>query len=883
MLKDASFTVADNDFYEPLASAHPGRRYVPSGLGAGWTEHTADVWTHWTPGAVDHPQQGWKVHVSSSLANADAVLDVVAGACAQLNVPFKHLTGRRFFLWLHSKHGSRVQSGKFCTLYPPTPQVAHEVLERLGRDLAGVAGPYVLTDRRYGDSQCVSYRYGAFRARHDLQADGTERPTMLSLSGAEVPDERRAEFLLPEGVQDPFAPPPLQPTGDDPVSFHGYTFDAVLRHTNSGGVYRAHTADGREVVIKEARAHNGYAGEQDAKTRLEHEYLALRAVHARVPGLCPEPIEFFTEWEHTYLVTELVPGRTLVKWTVATTPVIHAGESPEVFADYYRRCRAILDRLGAQLAALHELGYAFIDVGPGNVLIDDDDTVRLVDFEATQRVDHPPGVLGTPGFEPPELRAPGARAGIDPRYVDAYGLAAIAQLLVFPINEVVQRSPETLDHLHADLADLAPVPTELWHAATRFRPETASRRLPTPDSVRESPREALRHLRDRTAEALQSMADPTHPRRVYPTIPDGHASNTRCVAYGTAGVLHALSLAGREVDPAVVARLRDDSLRNRRKTPPGLLFGNAGIAWVLADLGEHDAAATLLAEATEHRLTRTAAGWGGGAAGVAMTHLSFYCRTGDPSHLDQARRLLDALPHGDALIPLLGADNASGLVHGRPGVALALYYLAALTGAPEPFERGIRLLREELAHAEPMPVDALGFRVSDSDRRNMPYLACGAAGYVHVLARYLTRRPDPELARTLRRCLRTVSIRFTTASGLFYGQSGLALAHAEVAAALPEHDPVGYDPTRLTALFKHAVPHPSGVRWPGSHGSRLSADLWTGSAGVLVALEQALTGTPDPLFTLDRYVNDLPASGYVREEGSENNAGDPAAPVGARS
>ena len=461
------------------------------------------------------------------------------------------------------------------------------------------------------------------------------------------------------------------------------------------------------------------------------------------PGLCPEPIEFFTEWEHAYLVTELVPGRTLVKWTVATTPVIHAGESPEVFADYYRRCRAILDRLGAQLAALHELGYAFIDVGPGNVLIDDDDTVRLVDFEATQRVDHPPGVLGTPGFEPPELRAPGARAGIDPRYVDAYGLAAIAQLLVFPINEVVQRSPETLDHLHADLADLAPVPTELWHAATRFRPETASRRLPTPDSVRESPREALRHLRDRTAEALQSMADPTHPRRVYPTIPDGHASNTRCVAYGTAGVLHALSLAGREVDPAVVARLRDDSLRNRRKTPPGLLFGNAGIAWVLADLGEHDAAATLLAEATEHRLTRTAAGWGGGAAGVAMTHLSFYCRTGDPSHLDQARRLLDALPHGDALIPLLGADNASGLVHGRPGVALALYYLAALTGAPEPFERGIRLLREELAHAEPMPVDALGFRVSDSDRRNMPYLACGAAGYVHVLARYLSAPPRP--------------------------------------------------------------------------------------------------------------------------------------------
>ena len=273
--------------------------------------------------------------------------------------------------------------------------------------------------------------------------------------------------------------------------------------------------------------------------------------------------------------------------------------------------------------------------------------------------------------------------------------------MVFPLNDVVQRSPETLDHLRADLSDLAPVPSQLWQAATRFRPTTSTRRLPSPDAVREAPREALRRLRDRTAEALESMGDPAHPRRVYPTIPDGHVTNTRCVAYGTAGVLHALRLAGRTVDPAVVARLRDDSLRHRRRTPPGLMFGNAGIGWVLADLGEHDAAATLLAEATGHRLTRTAAGWGGGAAGVAMTHLAFYCRTGDPTHLDHARRLLDTLPRGDALRPLLGADNASGLVHGRPGVALALYYLAALSGAPEPFERGVRLLREELALAEP--------------------------------------------------------------------------------------------------------------------------------------------------------------------------------------
>ncbi|HEX4703880.1 MAG TPA: hypothetical protein VH352_17255, partial [Pseudonocardiaceae bacterium] len=57
-----------------------------------------------------------------------------------------------------------------------------------------------------------------------------------------------------------------------------------------------------------------------------------------------------------------------------------------------------------------------------------------------------------------------------------------------------------------------------------------------------------------------------------------------------------------------------------------------------------------------------------------------------------------------------------------------------------------------------------------------------------------------------------------------------------------------------TALFKHAVPHDTGIRWLGDDGSRFSAELWTGSAGVLLAVSRLLTNAADPLFTLDRYV-----------------------------
>ncbi|MEU8898661.1 class III lanthionine synthetase LanKC [Nocardia sp. NPDC048505] len=841
MLHDAAFLLTDPDYFRPIEYSDPGPRFAPAAPPAGWTRSESGVWTHWLPPEVALPDQGWKVHVSSALENTHLVLDIVAGVCAELGVPFKHLTGRAFFGWLHSKHGSRVQSGKFCALYPPTPQRAHEVLIRLERALYGIAGPYVLTDRRFGESQCVSYRFGAFRPRYRLQADGSKLPTMRALDGTEIPDERRPEFFLPAGVVDPFGPPPEPADTAGEVSFHGYTFEEVLQHSNAGGAYRVRDSHGGACFVKEARGHNGYVGARDARQRLEHEYLTLRALHAAAPGLAPRPIELFTEWENTYLVTEFVPGRTLTSWMVATTPLIHAGADPASFAGYYRRCRHILEQLTEQIQTLHRLGYAFVDISPGNVLVADDDTVRLIDVEAVQRLDHPLGLLSTPGFTPPELRTAAARAEADPRYVDAYALAALAQTLIFPMHEAAERSPQSLAHLHADLADVAAPPAPLWDAALRYRRDSGEQRLPDPETVRADPITALAWLRDRTADALERMAEPGHPISVYPLGPKGYGTNTRGVAHGTAGVLHALRSAGRTIDPAVRTRLRDESLAARDDTCPGLMFGNAGIALVLDDLGEREAAATLLAAAGAHRLATESATWGGGAAGIAMAYLLFHRRTGDPGHLEQAHRLLSALPAD--LRPLLGADNAGGLLHGRPGPALALYYLATLTGEQRSFDHGLRLLHEELAHAELRPGDALEFRTSERDLRVMPYLASGSAGYALVASRYLRRHDDPVLAEALRRCLRSAGIRFTAAPGLFHGQAGMALAQAD--SGLP------LDPARWTALFKYAIPGATGVRWLGGHGQRLSADLATGSAGVLLALHHALTGSPDPLFTLD--------------------------------
>jgi hypothetical protein len=846
-----SFLVADKDYYEPWDSADPGRLFHAGPMPAGWQRRDSGAWTHCGPAGLDLPEQGWKVHVSSSLANARSVLAVVSLACVDLGVPFKHLAGRRMFLLAHDKHAPRVQSGKFCTLYPPSHDDGLELMRRLAAELSGISGPFVLTDRRFGASECVSYRYGAFRARTRIDPDGTRVNTMVGLDGREIDDERRPAFHLPDGVSDPFRETTPEPSAGGPVTLRGYTYEAVLRHSNAGGAYRFRDPDGGQVFLKEAKAHNGYSGDgADAKTRLTAEYLLMRAIHGRAPGLCPRPLELFHHWEHSYLVMELIPGMSLYRWMVANNPALRAGTHGAAFAGYHRRCLALLDQLDAQLRTLHELGYVFIDLSPTNVLVDEDDQIRLVDFEAVQPIDEVRRIMGTPGYLHPEPRTV---AEHDPRELDRFGLAALALLLVFPLHEVVERHPRALDHLHADLTDLAPVPPRLWRWATGVHERTGEPRLPAPRTVRADPLAELRRLAERTADAVEAMAQPGHSTRVYPTNPLGYQTNTRAVAAGTAGVLHALHRAGRGCAPAVIRRLRDESVAAVESTAPGLLFGSAGIACVLAELGELDAAESLLAAAAGHPLNATSASLGSGAAGTALGLLIHHRRTGADRWLDLARQLVQRIPDGAELTAQLSQTRKSGLVGGRTGVALALYHLYRHTGDTRLFTRGMRLLGEELAYAQPLSTDGLGFKISHADSRVFPYVFAGSAGYAAVLSRYLARHPDAEFdldagtdlraGEALERCLRACASRFAVLPGLFSGLAGLAVTMADAGRRLGRPELVDAALTSARGLFRYAIPVEHGVGWLGEPGQRLSADLWSGSAGILLALHHLTTLT----------------------------------------
>jgi hypothetical protein len=114
---------------------------------------------------------------------------------------------------------------------------------------------------------------------------------------------------------------------------------------------------------------------------------------------------------------------------------------------------------------------------------------------------------------------------------------------------------------------------------------------------------------------------------------------------------------------------------------------------------------------------------------------------------------------------------------------------------------------------------------------------------------------DERLAAAVPRMLAPLRLSYTVFAGLFQGMAGFAFA-------LADHGLVADDPDSRRAalkagrqLFKYALPHDDGVRFFGDRGMRQSAELWSGSAGVLLSLSHVLDPRPDALFTVDALID----------------------------
>ncbi|MCP2337641.1 class III lanthionine synthetase LanKC [Actinomadura rupiterrae] len=910
------YCLADLFFYDKL-----GRRQnevsdfpiVARPVPEGWVRHDSDVWMYYAPnGEGTLPPQGWKIHVSARLDDAERALDAVWDYCVPRGIVFKYLRGRSVLLMRNSKAASRGASGKLVTIYPRDENECEVILKELDELLDGVEGPYILSDLRYADGP-LFVRYGGFAERRCPGKDGELVAAIENADGELIPDVRGATFAVPEWVTLPsFLEPHLEARNSVRVDEMPYDFESVLHFSNGGGVYLARDrSSGERVVLKEARPHAGLdVIGRDAVTRLKHE----RDILQRLAGLdaVPALLGYFVLGEHHFLVEEFVDGNPLQRQIVQRYPLTKAGAGEDAIAEYAAWALGMHAEVEALVGQLHERGVVFGDLHPNNILVTASGRLCLIDYEvAVLASEQARTTLANPAF-----LAPRDRRGLD---VDRYALACLRYYLFAPQTTITLLMHRPKARQLADvIAETFGVPRAGFDdaIATLMGPDATSE--PSPLDTLPLPGQApWPDVRDALHRAILASATPDRDDRLYPGDPaqfrDGGGVN---IAHGAAGVLYALAETGADVPPEHVDWLAVHALNPEVGTPLGFYDGLHGAAFVLDRLGRRRAALDLADICLRENWEKLSLNLCSGLAGTGLNLFHLGESTGESALTDAASRMVELCADrlgGPDDVPEIsgGVHPRAGLMHGSSGVALLFLHAYERGGSSDLLDRAADALRQDLRRC--LLAEDGSLQVNQ-DWRTLPYLDEGSVGIALVLARYLRHRRDEEFEVALSRLARVGESGYFVQSGLFTGRAGLIVAlaadlrppthsaqsngqapsngHAQAgghAYFLPNGDALANgdaqsggraqpgrtwrDP-RLDALIRglrwHAMPYEDGLAFTGDQLMRLSMDFATGTAGVLFALASALD---------DR----RPALPFLTTDGTPRSTGVPSRPLAGSS
>jgi hypothetical protein len=847
------FCLADPVFFDTQSRTDGARSVFAQSRGPvpdGWQRFERDVWVHLLPVGHRMPQQGWKVHVSACLDNAARVLDTTHRYCLANRVPFKFLLGRNVLRAHNQKYAPRSASGKLVTIYPAAGRQLRAVLEELGHLLEGEPGPYILTDLRWGGGP-LYVRYGGFVELFCPDENGVVVPAISGPDGRLIPDRRTPAFRVPDWVELPdFLAPHLAARNTGDADFP-YRVESALHFSNGGGVYLARRGDDRRVVLKEARPHAGLDGaDRDAVTRLRIERDALRRL-AGVPGV-PELYEHRAVWEHEFLVQEYLPGDTLFAWMAEHYPLTNPTPTTEDIEEYTRRAVAVTRRVERVVAAIHARGMAMGDLHPTNIIINADDEVRLTDFEAaTDASSTSPSTVGYPGFEAPH------KAGCA---ADRHAVAALKLWLFMPLVELTALVPAKISTYLDIIADRFPLPEGYLDEIRAELTPTGGSRLPvvlggTVEVDLAQPVPDWSAACKSMAEAILQSATPQRQDRLFPGDPQQFINGGFGFGYGAAGVLWVLDRTGAGRYPRYEQWLLAAAKRVSQENP-GFYDGLCGLAFVLERFGHTDAVPPLLERALGLVDVTRDVSLHSGLAGIGLTALTLAGRTGETGYADAAlrvaARLGDAIrsgePYGiDVLInsqgqPVERLGARAGLLRGWSGAALMLLRCYERTGEPGYLDLAVAAVHRDLDLCLLTPDGSLqvdgGFRV-------LGHLDVGSMGIALVATEVLSHRPDDRLEASLPVLARAGRAEFVIDPQLLNGRAGLMAALARLAAWRPELDLATAVDLHLRRLAWHAVPYRGHLAFPGRRLRRLSMDLATGSAGILLAVDAVVTGRTD--------------------------------------
>lgn len=849
------YCFADPQFYDQPSRAKRGagqQQYtLPRSVSwDGWTQQTSDGWHYVTPAGAKLPEQGWKIHASATLENANTILAEVADYCGRREIPFKFLPGKGDFMRANMKYASRSGSGKFITIYPADDAACQAIVEDLDQRIGGHDGPYILSDLRYSEGP-LYLRYGGFAPMFVRDDDDRMVPAIRRPDGELEPDRREPTFLPPAWLDLPdFVRAQAAALGgsERPEEFPYQVIEA-LHFSNGGGIYRAKDlTNGAEVVLKEGRPHAGVGPDGvGAEKRLHREARFLDRL-SDMPAVVTMD-RTFACGGHEFLVEELVEGVTLQKELVVRSPLIKADSGRRERLAYRDWVLGVLGQVSDAVEEFHRRGVVFGDLHPNNVMVTPQDDARFIDFEMAYEVGETDVIpAGAPGFV-----AEDGRTGID---ADRYSLGCMKLGMFVPLTVLLPLDPDKLHSMVATAQELFELGDEFCHSIIKdvALPEQAEQRSTLAARVGRlrdewpiSDASGREQIEAAIARGLDDSVDLSRADRVHPGDIRQFSEGGFGIASGACGVLlaHPDSPHREEILDWVV-----DAIGDLRRPSFGFYDGLAGAAWTLRQFGRTRASEETLDRLLEGDLSQLTGDLYSGLAGIGIMLMDLDAELagdGPATHTSRshAHETIRGLMQERLTEPRDGivrqvngqatvAVDRGGLLHGMTGQALYWIRSFERTGQSADLDRAKRALDQDIDLLVSAPDGSLqlneGWRV-------LPYLGTGAIGVALAAMRYLQHRQDPDLVDVVVGVERNLTASFAAQSNLFNGRAGFVyFARRLLDSGLAKTTTPAEVDRQSELLGIHALTHKAGMVFPGEQLMRLSADWATGSAGVLATL-----------------------------------------------
>ncbi|NPA73027.1 MAG: bifunctional protein-serine/threonine kinase/phosphatase, partial [Gammaproteobacteria bacterium] len=204
----------------------------------------------------------------------------------------------------------------------------------------------------------------------------------------ELPVQEETEIFKQLDIL-PF-PPKLEPR----QAFDGYKILREVQITSRSYVYLAMDLETEHQVIIKVPSLEMRNDMTYLERFLLEEWIAKRINHAHVLKACPQT----RKRNFLYVVTEFIEGKTLAQWIVDNP-------KPDV-----ETVRGIVEQISKGLRAFHRQDMLHQDLRPNNIMIDNEGTVKIIDFGATRvaglmEVNSPhqrDDILGTAQYTAPE-------------------------------------------------------------------------------------------------------------------------------------------------------------------------------------------------------------------------------------------------------------------------------------------------------------------------------------------------------------------------------------------------------------------------------------------------------------------------------------------------